>query len=71
MNTRPISPTEVESSREKLMASAERLFADRGFDGVSVRDIANAAGVNSALVGYYFRSKEGFSPRSICAIANP
>lgn len=59
MNTRPISPTEVESSREKLMASAERLFADRGFDGVSVRDIANAAGVNSALVGYYFRSKEG------------
>ncbi len=48
-----------ESSREKLVQSAERLFAERGFDGVSVRDIANKAQVNSALVGYYFRGKEG------------
>jgi AcrR family transcriptional regulator len=48
-----------ESSREKLVRSAERLFAAKGFDGVSVRDIANDAQVNSALVGYYFRGKEG------------
>ena len=48
-----------ESTREKLIQSAERLFAARGFDGVSVRDIANDAKVNSALVGYYFGSKEG------------
>jgi AcrR family transcriptional regulator len=48
-----------ESTREKLILSAERLFAARGFDGVSVRDIANDAKVNSALVGYYFRSKKG------------
>ena len=48
-----------DSSREKLIRSAETLFAERGFDGVSVRDIAKAAGVNSALVGYYFRSKKG------------
>lgn len=32
-----------ETSREKLVQSAERLFADRGFDGVSVRDITNDA----------------------------
>ena len=47
------------TSREKLIRSAEHLFADRGFDGVSVRDIAGDAGVNSALVGYYFGGKEG------------
>jgi AcrR family transcriptional regulator len=48
-----------ETSREKLIQSAERLFGERGFNGVSVRDIANNAQVNSALVGYYFRGKEG------------
>jgi AcrR family transcriptional regulator len=47
------------SSREKLLNAAERLFADHGFNGVSVRQIAAAAGVNSALVGYYFGSKTG------------
>jgi AcrR family transcriptional regulator len=46
-------------SREKLLAAALHLFATDGVDRVSVRDIANAAGVNSALVGYYFRGKDG------------
>lgn len=47
------------STRERLIQSAERLFARRGFDGVSVRDIASDAKANSALVGYYFGGKEG------------
>jgi AcrR family transcriptional regulator len=45
-------------SREKLLASAEVLFSKHGYNGVSVRDIAAAAGVNSALVGYYFGGKQ-------------
>lgn len=40
------------------MEAAERLFADKGFAGTSVRDIAEAAGVNLAMISYYFGSKE-------------
>ena len=46
---------------EKQMAiinTAEKLFALNGFDGTSVRDIAQEAGVNVAMISYYFGSKE-------------
>lgn len=46
-------------SVERLKAEAQRLFANRGIDGVTVRDIAQAAGQkNPAAVGYHFGSKE-------------
>jgi AcrR family transcriptional regulator len=48
-----------ESVRESLLAAARRLFAQKGFDGVSVKDLAEATGHNAALVNYYFKSKEG------------
>jgi AcrR family transcriptional regulator len=47
------------STRSKLLKSAETLFASKGFREVSVREIAAHAGVNSALVGYYFTGKQG------------
>lgn len=40
------------------MEAAEQLFAEKGFSGTSVRDIAEAAGVNLAMISYYFGSKE-------------
>lgn len=40
------------------MSTAEKLFASKGFDGTSVRDIAEEAGVNIAMISYYFGSKE-------------
>jgi AcrR family transcriptional regulator len=46
-------------TREKLILAAENLFALHGYQGVSVRAIAAAAGVNWSLLGYYFRGKEG------------
>ena len=53
------APDETPSTPQRLIAAAERLFAERGFNGVSVREIAAAAAVNPASVGYYFRGKEG------------
>lgn len=41
-----------------IINTAEKLFAVNGFDGTSVRDIANEAGVNVAMISYYFGSKE-------------
>lgn len=40
------------------MEAAEKLFAAKGFDGTSVRDIAESAKVNLAMISYYFGSKE-------------
>lgn len=42
---------------DRILDAAERLFAERGFDGVSARDIAEAARVNKALVFYHHGSK--------------
>jgi AcrR family transcriptional regulator len=41
-----------------IMEAAEKLFADKGFEGTSVRDIAEGAAVNLAMISYYFGSKE-------------
>jgi len=42
----------------EILLIAEKLFAEEGFDGASVRTIAKAAGVNVAMISYYFGSKE-------------
>jgi AcrR family transcriptional regulator len=42
----------------QLLDSAEMLFSQKGFDGTSVRDIAESAGINTAMISYYFGSKE-------------
>jgi AcrR family transcriptional regulator len=49
---------EYNDKQIQIMEAAERLFADKGFAGSSVRDIAEAAGVNLAMISYYFGSKE-------------
>ena len=45
-------------TRERLLAAAERLFAEQGYDGTSVRDVTVAAGANVAAVNYHFGGKE-------------
>ena len=46
-------------SRERLLVAAREVFAKRGYDGATVKELADAAGVNISLVSYYFGGKEG------------
>jgi TetR/AcrR family transcriptional regulator len=45
--------------RQALLKRAEQMFAERGYDGVSLRDLADAAGVTPAMIHYYFKNKDG------------
>ena len=42
----------------QILQVAERLFAEKGFDGTSIRNISKEANINIAMVSYYFGSKE-------------
>jgi TetR/AcrR family transcriptional regulator len=46
------------STEEKIRVAAKRVFVEKGFDGCSSREIAREAGMNVALVNYYFCSKK-------------
>lgn len=50
---------EASDTKTRLLRVAERMFADQGFNGVSLRQLTAAAGVNLAAVNYHFGSKEG------------
>ena len=52
---RPRQPT---GTREAILDAALRQFSKRGFRGASIRAIAGAAGVDTALVGHYFGTKQ-------------
>ena len=48
----------ADNRRERILLTAARLFAERGFHNVAVRDIADEAGVTHPLIYYYWSSKE-------------
>ncbi|MCP1384080.1 TetR/AcrR family transcriptional regulator [Runella salmonicolor] len=51
--------TEIElSTEEKILKAAEEVFMRDGYDGSRMQDIADVAGINKALLHYYFRSKD-------------
>lgn len=55
----PDSPHDASDSRARLLDAALRLFAEHGFAKTSIRQIAEAASVNTALISYYFGDKKG------------
>ena len=48
----------LSEKHQHILSKAEELFAQKGYEGSTVRDIAQAAGVNLAMISYYFGSKE-------------
>jgi AcrR family transcriptional regulator len=56
------------STREKLLREARKVFADKGFDGGSVRAITSAAGANLGAVSFHFGSKEALYHAVLAAV---
>jgi len=50
--------TDGAKTKEHILKAATKLFAQRGYDGVSVREICKASGVNVALISYYWGGKK-------------
>lgn len=48
-----------DDARAALVAAARQKFVSKPFEKVSIRELAEVAGVNSAMIKYYFQSKEG------------
>ena len=46
------------STEDKILLAASKVFTEKGFSGTRTRDIAEEAGINLALLNYYFRTKE-------------
>ena len=54
-----VSKEQMAENRERILDVAEQAFSKHGFDGVTLRTVAKAAGVDTALLHYYFDSKKG------------
>ncbi len=58
-------------TENRIKEVAKRLFIERGFEATKTRDIAQEAGVNIALLNYYFRSKEKLFEKIFEESVNP
>lgn len=55
----PPTETEAGDARSRLVSAGLRLFAEKGYEGASTREICEAAGVNISSIRYYFGDKAG------------
>jgi AcrR family transcriptional regulator len=61
---------QAESTRDALLRAAAELFAEKGFDGASVREIAKRAGANVAAVNYHYAGKENLYFATVAFVLN-
>jgi len=53
-----VKVTKNDTSQEKILSAAKKVFLSKGMVGARMQDIANEAGINKALLHYYFKDKE-------------
>lgn len=58
-------------TRDRILAAARQLFAERGFERASMRAIAQEADVDPALIGHYFGSKQGLLTQALRLPVDP
>ena len=68
MTTSPSSDT---NAKQAILEAAQRLFAEDGFESVSLRMLTQEAEVNLAAVNYHFRSKDGLIDAVVESYINP
>lgn len=61
----------VTASREHILEAARRLFAEHGFEGTSLRQVARAAGVDPAMIHHFFNGKDELFALSVELPADP
>jgi len=71
MSTAEKDITEGSEARDRILDAAEILFAEQGFEVVSLRQITTQAAVNLAAVNYYFGSKEGLIMDVLARVVGP
>ena len=71
VRTKSVHASEQEDARARLIDAAIKLFAEKGYEGTSVRDLATAAGVNVAAVSYHFGSKDALYTEALRSCLAP
>ena len=67
---RPGRPAPADPTRGKLLEAAGRVFADRGYEAATVREICRLANANVAAVNYHFRDKQGLYAEVLGQVAH-
>lgn len=67
----PVELAQNAGTPQRILHGAIQLFADHGFDQVTVRDIAERAKVNHAAISYYFGTKEQLIRHAIATVIAP
>lgn len=54
-----MTPRDADATREALKGAARTLFARRGYEGTTIREIGRRTGLNTAMIAYHFGGKQG------------